>query len=80
MLRRSLRELKAAPFDPGLLISAAFVCEKQQAQRASELYDDALLFVRREHRPRLMKEKEDLFKNGQASKNHFFVKPDLDRF
>lgn len=75
-------KLKAAPFDPGLLISAAFVCEKkQQAQRASELYDDALLFVRREHRPRLMKEKEDLFKKMvRRPKIIFFVKPDLDRF
>ncbi|MCY7914883.1 glycosyl transferase family A, partial [Bacillus haynesii] len=47
--------LASAPFDPGLLISAAFVYEKkQQVQRASELYDDALLFVRREHQHRLM--------------------------
>ncbi|WP_457983339.1 glycosyltransferase family 4 protein [Bacillus paralicheniformis] len=74
--------LEAAPFDPGLLISAAFVYEKkQQVQRASELYDDALLFVRREHQHRLMKEKADLFKKMvRRPKIIFFVKPDLDRF
>ncbi|MCY8266154.1 glycosyl transferase family A, partial [Bacillus haynesii] len=74
--------LEAAPFDPGLLISAAFVYEKkQQVQRASELYDDALLFVMREHQHRLMKEKEDLFKKMvRRPKIIFFVKPDLDRF
>lgn len=74
--------LEAAPFDPGLLISAAFVYEKkQQVQRASELYDDALLFVRREHQHRLMKEKEDLLKKTvRRPKIIFFVKPDLDRF
>ena len=74
--------LEAAPFDPGLLISAAFVYEKkQQVQRASELYDDALLFVRREHQHLLMKEKKEILKKMvRRPKIIFFVKPDLDRF